>query len=198
MFVNTLDFLVGINYLLYMRYKLSLPNKPDRILENIVFDKVFPKVEAMGGTLEPIREEQPKPTPAPIPATPILGKRVYTSYGVQMSEPYVQTWNDLLDICYEIKEKYFPALNERDIQFKLNNRFNKRLLGRAWYWRNKIELSARLLCERYAWSAKQVIFHELCHLEFPTEKHRGPNFRNKERNNPFRENKNARRLTCIG
>jgi hypothetical protein len=177
------------------KYLLKLPGKEDRIIENIVFEKVLPKVLELGGTLELVIEKEPEPI-APTPSPFLAPKRIAEMF---KREDYVTySWLQVMDIVTEIREKHFPALKDKHIRFEQNTRMRKRMLGRAWNFTMKIELAERLQNKDSKY-LKQVIFHELCHLEFPGEGHQGPRFRRKERYNPYRDNcGRTQRLSCVG
>jgi hypothetical protein len=39
-------------------YLMKLPGKPDKIIENIIYEKLLPQVEKLGGTLVLIEEDE--------------------------------------------------------------------------------------------------------------------------------------------
>lgn len=72
---------------------------------------------------------------------------------------------------------------------------SRKMLGIANYYYYTIKLNSDLLNKKSKW-LKQVIFHELTHIEFPNQGHQGKDFRRKEYNNPYRYKK-TNKLRCV-
>lgn len=184
-------------------YIIELPGKQPREVTNIKFDVVRVQVEILGGKIypKPITKIEPpiittteennytEPTLKFFSPTPKYTMYTHTDYKTY-------TKSEVLNIVQEIKQKYFEYNTAvMNCRIRFNSRFRSRLLGRAWARMGYIELAERLLWKDSA-KLHQVIFHELCHIEFPGQGHRGMEFRYKEKNNPFRNSK-TNRLTCV-
>ena len=193
-------------------YIIEMPGKPPREVTGINFNVVSERIEKMGGKIyqkpEPVLT--PYDDPTPIPEPPRLPKpanvvRLFDDF------PKSYRWSEVLKIAKEIREQHFSHVNVlKSLPINLNRR-GKRFLGRVVFrrewtgdWGNlqrkmtpvKIDIAEHTICGKYSDKLHQVIFHEFCHVEFPTEGHTGMNFRLKEKFNPYRT-KITNRLSCV-
>lgn len=169
-----------------MKYEIILPGKEPRIVENINFEILLKRVENLGGSIRKIvdSKEEEKKRIIEAQRQAILKKK---------TETVTYSWAEVMRFFDDIHKKYFPNVVVNNVE-PLPKRTSW-LLGRACYSTKTVKLSKNLL-DKNSKNLKQVIFHELCHLEFPGEGHTGRRFRYKEMNNPFRIKK-TKRLTCI-
>ena len=173
-------------------YIIEMPGKEPREVTNINFDVVEKIVVGAGGKIYPkLKTVVVEPNHKFISETPIS----LTTF----AEPTTTyRWNEVLVIVNYIREKHFADCPKvMSCQIECNYRMRSRLLGRAWSWKNKVELSNRLM-NTESHNLHQVIYHEFLHIKFPGQGHRGQEFRYYEKNNPYRRSKNAKRLTCVG
>jgi hypothetical protein len=160
------------------KYLIKIPGKPDKIVENMDYNVLMIRVGDLGGTVERVHEERPKPA--------------FTGETVSNQLPNYLAEDEALEIARKIQNLHFPEL--RHIRFRFVN-WGARRLGCAVYKKELVELSADLKSGKQKY-LKQVIFHELLHHKYPREGHKGYNFRNEEARNPYRI-KRSRRLTCV-
>lgn len=159
-----------------MKYLLKIPGIAPKTIENIVPEVVKARLPA-GATLEPVIEQDPS-------------EPVFTAMKKKIDErpapPEPMREDEALGIALDVQIKFFPALNDTIVNLTFEYRWKKSWLGTSYYRGRKIVLSKKLLCEKKKFY-EQVVFHELCHLEFPGQGHSGADFRRKEKQNPYRE-----------
>jgi hypothetical protein len=164
-----------------MKYLLKLPGKPDKVLENISFEKLIVQVEAMGGTLTEIKEASP------------LDNMIENQ---KMKEVcWAEKVARALEFAKQLQETYFPNL--ANITVSVVPKLKKqRWVGQANYFEKSIKLANNLLTDYDEMGWKQVIYHEYLHHKFPGQGHTGAGFRKYEKNNPFRRVR-TNRLSCM-
>ena len=174
-------------------YIIELPGKPSREVTNIKLDIVEPRIIELGGTIRLKPESNPPPKH-------FIPKQINIQSTLTEANKTVYSYSDIQTISQSIANKYFNHCSDvLNCPVTINNRI-KRYLGWAKRIRNrttgkiihKVELSPSVICGNNTKYLHQVIYHEFCHVEFPTEGHRGINFRNKEKENPYREKKTNR------
>lgn len=180
-------------------YIIEMPGKEPREITNINFDIVSKKVFELGGKI--YLKPQPIPTPPPQVTTEHFTSNIPMS-NAEVS--FVERLYKLQMLALEIKKLHFSHCQRvMDCPVRLNNRL-KRFLGYAHYignrtvgYRNfRVDIASRIFLRNDEKVIKQILFHEFTHVEFPGEKHRGVNFRFKEKYNPYRT-KVTNKLTCI-
>ena len=176
-------------------YVIEMPGKAPREVTNIKFEVVERIVSAAGGKIYP----KPFKVAPVVPIEPTLKFFSDTPINIdsfKTNETY--TWSEVLSIVQIIKEKHFSDCPKvMSCYVECNRRMRNRMLGRAWSYRNKVELSFRLMnvSSQYL---HQVIYHEFLHIKFPGQGHTGMEFRYFEKNNPYRKTNKTNRLTCVG
>jgi predicted metal-dependent hydrolase len=172
-----------------MKIRILLPGKEPRVIENSNIELIEKRVKELGGTIEVVVE--PKIEEKITKTLDAWKKNIVPFSSLSVYNRPTMSEAEGMEVVRSIQRKYFPELD--DVRIYFQGRAKNRL-GSAWYRLKKIKLNRDLLDSRKHY-LNQVIYHELCHIEFPGG-HRVPGFRRKEFNNPFRTKK-TNRLTCV-